>query len=76
MSHKDLRIDLAAQILAGFAANPAIFAANDLCGWCLVNSTDADIAGYAVRLADELIEASKKISQYSSPPPSALGESK
>jgi hypothetical protein len=63
MSYKDHRIDLAAQILAGFAANPAIFAPNSGCGWSLVNCTDADIAGYAVTLADKLISANEAIPQ-------------
>ena len=35
------------QILAGFCANPAIFAANSKSGWSLVNCTEADLLGYA-----------------------------
>lgn len=50
------RLEIAAQILSGFAANPTIFAPNGLCGWSLVNCTDEDIAGYALHLADKLIE--------------------
>ena len=64
MSYKDHRIDIAAQILAGFAANPAIFAQHARCGWSLVNATDSYIADYAVRLAGELIEANEKMPQY------------
>ena len=56
MSDK-VRLEVASRILAGFAANPAIFAQNDRCGWCLVNSTDADIADYAARLAQEVMIA-------------------
>lgn len=51
------RIEIAAQILAGFAANPAVFAPRPDCGWALCNCTDEDIAGYAVHLADALIKA-------------------
>ena len=51
------RIEIASQILAGFAANPVIFAANERCGWTLVNCTDADLSAYALRLADKLIAA-------------------
>ncbi len=50
------RLEIAAKILAGFAANSAIFAKNDRCGWSLVNATDEAIAGYALHLSDELIE--------------------
>jgi hypothetical protein len=59
--HQEFRIEIAAKILAGFAANPAIFAPNATCGWLLVNCTDDDIAGYAVRLADSLISANKAV---------------
>lgn len=54
---KNQRLAIASKILAGFAANPVIFAANSKCGWALVNCTDEDLAGYALRLADKLIEA-------------------
>ncbi len=64
MSYRDYRGGLAAQILAGFAANPAIFAPNENCGWSLVNCTDSDIAAYAIRLADVLIAANERIPQY------------
>lgn len=53
------RTRIAAQIMAGFAANPAIFASNERCGWCLVNATDEELTGYAVKLADHIIEATK-----------------
>lgn len=61
MSAIEHRDRYAAQILAGFAANPAIFAKNDQCGWCLVNATDAQLAAYAVRLANELLAATDAI---------------
>lgn len=61
MSAIEKRDQYAAQILAGFAANPAIFAHNDQCGWCLVNCTDGQIAAYAVHLANELFAATEAI---------------
>jgi len=61
MSAIEKRDQYAAQILAGFAANPAIFAHNEQCGWCLVNCTDGQIAAYAVRLANELFAATEAI---------------
>jgi len=50
------RLEIAAKILSGFAANPAIFAPNSMCGWSLVNCTEEHIATYALHLADKLIE--------------------
>jgi hypothetical protein len=67
MSYKSARQDIAAQILAGFAANPAIFAHSDQCGWTLVNCTDAEIAAYAVRLAGWVMEANDKMGQHPLP---------
>ncbi len=52
-----LRDYFAAKILQGFAGNPAIFAPNPSCGWSLVNATDADICGYAYKLADDMVAA-------------------
>lgn len=57
------RLEIASRILAGFAANPAIFAQNGNCGWSLVNCTDEDIAGYALHLADKLIEGERITSE-------------
>ena len=51
------RLEIASQILAGLCANPSVIAHNHNCGWSLVNCTDADLAGYAVSLADALIAA-------------------
>ena len=51
------RIELASRILAGLCANPSVIAHNHNCGWSLVNCTDADLAGYAVSLADALVSA-------------------
>lgn len=45
---------IATQILAGFAANPAVFASNEHNGWDLVNCTDAKLVAVAYRLADAL----------------------
>jgi hypothetical protein len=49
------RLEIASRILAGLCANPSVIAHNHNCGWSLVNCTDADLAGYAVSLADALI---------------------
>ncbi len=46
---------IAGKILAGFCANPAVFAANSQNGWALVNCTDKDLAGYSRHLADALL---------------------
>ena len=56
-----VRAEIASRILAGFCANPAIFATNPQCGWALVNATDDDLCGYAVRLADTFIDAHNAI---------------
>lgn len=69
MSYREYRGDLAVKILAGFAANPAIFAANDKSGCSLVNCTDSDIAAYAVRLADAVLHANSHLPQGSFPNP-------
>lgn len=42
----------AGQVLAGFCANPAIFSANGVTGWKLVNSSESDLVEYAIYLAD------------------------
>ncbi len=52
-----LRLTVASRLLAGLLANPAVVAHNPNCGWCLVNATDSAIAGYAVKLAEDLILA-------------------
>ena len=54
-----LRDWMTGNILSGFAANPAVFAYNGMSGWGLVNCNDADLAGYAAKLADEAIKALK-----------------
>ena len=51
------RLEIASRILAGLCANPSVIAHNHNCGWSLVNCTDADLAGYAVSLANALISA-------------------
>ncbi len=46
------RFYAATSILAGFAANPAVFAHNGISGWELVNCSDDQLVAYAYRLAD------------------------
>lgn len=53
------RLEVASRILAGFCANPSVFAANGVSGWSLVNCTDGDLIGYALHLADGLIGAAE-----------------
>lgn len=55
------RLEIASRILAGFAANPAVFAHNPNCGWSLVNCTDEDLVGYALSLADRLVDTQAAI---------------
>ncbi len=50
------RTEIASRILAGFAANPSVFASRPDCGWSLCNCTDKDLVGYALSLADKLLE--------------------
>ena len=44
-------IETTAVILAGLLANPAVVAANQSCGFSLVNSTDRQIVDYARHMA-------------------------
>jgi hypothetical protein len=53
----NLRDTFAGQALAGFCANPAIFAGNDQNGWDLVNCTEPQLAQVAYRIAGEMIAA-------------------
>ncbi len=55
----DQRLEIASRILAGFAANNAVFAHNGMNGWSLVNCKDEDLVGYSMSLADKLIECEK-----------------
>jgi len=55
------RIEIASRILAGFAANNAVFAHNPGCGWALVNCKVKDLVGYSLFLADQLIDEGEKI---------------
>lgn len=43
--------------LQGFCANPAIFAANGMSGWDLVNCTEEQLCQVAYRLADAMLKA-------------------
>ncbi len=63
------RLTIASRILTGFAANPAVFAANSSCGWSLVNCKDEDLVGYALVLADKLIEGEKITANLNGEPP-------
>ena len=53
---KQERLKLAGQIMAGLCANPSVFAPNGMTGWGLVNATPADLAAYAVHLAEHVIQ--------------------
>lgn len=48
----EMRLETASRILAGFAANPAVFASNPQCGWSLVNCTEPQLVRLAISLAD------------------------
>lgn len=47
--------------LQGFCANPAIFAANERCGWGLVNCTNEQLAAYGRQLAHAWIAELEKV---------------
>lgn len=53
----DPRLEIASRILAGFCANPSVFASNPNSGWSLVNASDEDLVGYSIKLAADLLEA-------------------
>lgn len=46
------KLDIAVKLLAGFCANPAIFASSSQIGWSLVNCTEQQLASYAFNLAE------------------------
>ena len=73
MTYSEQRLTIAAQIVAGFAANPAIFASNDRCGWCLVNVTDRDLVWYAIKLAEDVLHANYTIAERQYPSQSIRG---
>jgi hypothetical protein len=50
-----LRDYFAGQVIAGFCANPSVFASRPDCGWSLCNCTDSDLVGYAGSLADQML---------------------
>ena len=50
-----LRDVFAANALAGFCANPAVFAANSQYGWGLVNCTEEQLVETCGRLADAML---------------------
>lgn len=55
-----LRAYVAAQVVKGFCANPAVFGPNPTCGWRLVNATEDQLADYACLIADKVIAAARK----------------
>ena len=62
----DARKSAALTILAGFCANPSVFAHNSQFGWGLVNCSDKQLCEYALSLSDELdsaIEVSQGIKE-------------
>lgn len=50
-----LRDYFAAKALQGFCANPAVFAANGMSGWGLVNCDPQGLSEYCGNLADAMI---------------------
>jgi hypothetical protein len=46
---------IAARVLQGFCANPAVFAPNASQGWSLVNCSEQILVKYALQLADTLL---------------------
>lgn len=56
----NIRLEIASRIIAGWAANPAIYAANSNCGWALVNCREQELVRAAIWLADILIEEELK----------------
>lgn len=51
-----LRDYFAGKALQGLCANPAVFAANGINGWKLVNCSDADLTSYTYFLADKMLQ--------------------
>ncbi len=52
-----MRDYFAAKALAGFCANPAVFASNDRRGWGLVNASESELAEYAYHVSDFMLAA-------------------
>lgn len=50
--------EIATKLLAGFCANPAVFAGNNYSGWSLVNCDEGQLAEYVLKLAEALLAAS------------------
>lgn len=69
------QLEIASRILAGFAANPAVFAADSRCGWKLVNATEKQLADYAAKMAEELLKTSKHPGKDAVHPPVTTGPS-
>jgi hypothetical protein len=47
----------ALKALQGFCANPAVFSANGMTGWGLVNCSEEQLTNYAYFLADAMLKA-------------------
>lgn len=47
----------AGKALQGFCANPAVFAANGICGWALVNTDEAWLSDYCYEIAEKMLAA-------------------
>jgi len=55
-----VRLNIAAKLLAGFCANPCIYASNGMSGWGLVNCKEPQLMEMSVGMADALIAAARK----------------
>ena len=53
---KSLRDHYRGQIMAGFCANPAVFASNPMNGWALVNGTVEQLVEYADHIAEAMLK--------------------
>ena len=47
----------AGKALQGFCANPAVFAADSMCGWALVNTDEAWLSDYCYEIAEKMLAA-------------------
>lgn len=65
---------LAAKVLQGFCANPAVFASNPQSGWALVNSDINGLAEYCYVIADAMlpVDEADRIAPPAPPAPARL----
>lgn len=61
MTYDRIRLELAGKILAGFCANPSVFAPNPNNGWSLVNCNHETLIEHCYILTDELMKQGKEI---------------